>query len=43
VPPENLIEIKFEDFDKDPESELEKIYQQLNLPGFKESQEKFKA
>ncbi len=37
----NLIEVKYEDFIKDPLKELERIYQELGLPGFEEYQEAF--
>lgn len=36
---ENLIEIKFEDFVKDPLNNLEKIYQDLDIEGFENAKE----
>ena len=43
IPRQNLIEIRYEDFENAPLVELEKIYQQLNLPGFEQSKPKFEA
>ena len=34
IPPQNLIELRFEDFEKNTLPELERIYKQLQLPGF---------
>ncbi|MGH7999739.1 MAG: sulfotransferase family protein [Brasilonema sp.] len=42
IPPENLIEIKYEDFVGDELTELKRVYEQLNLPGFQEAEESFK-
>lgn len=36
IPPENLIEIRYEDFEDDQINILEKIYMSLHLPDFKE-------
>jgi hypothetical protein len=36
IPESNLIEIKFEELEKNPLSELKRIYEHLNLPGFSE-------
>jgi hypothetical protein len=35
IPESNLVEIRFEDLEKDPLKQLELIYDRLNLPGFK--------
>ena len=43
IPSQNLIEIRYEDFEKAPLSELEKIYDQLSLPGFEASRQRFEA
>ena len=37
IPEGNLMEVKFEDFEKDAFAMTENIYGSLNLPGFKES------
>lgn len=42
IPPENFIEIKYEDFVGNELTELKRIYEQLNLPGFQEAEESFK-
>jgi hypothetical protein len=34
IPPENLVEVKFENLDTNPLAELRRIYERLNLPGF---------
>jgi hypothetical protein len=39
IPPDNLAEIKFEDFEADPFGMTEMIYKKLDLPGFRESKE----
>ncbi len=39
IPAGNLVEVKFEDFEKDAYAMTEAIYQQLDLPGFAESKE----
>jgi hypothetical protein len=39
IPPGNLVEIKFEDFEADPFGMTETIYKKLDLPGFQESKE----
>ncbi|HWR63291.1 MAG TPA: sulfotransferase [Candidatus Thermoplasmatota archaeon] len=36
IPKENLIELRYEDFVKDPLQTLEMIYKKFNLPGFEE-------
>lgn len=40
IPEGNLVELKFEDFEKDAYGMTEDIYRQLNLPGFEESKDK---
>ena len=42
IPPENFVEIKFEDFEVNEIEELRRIYRQLNLPGFEEAEENFR-
>lgn len=42
IPEKNLVEIKYEDFVKDPLYHLEKIYEKLDLEGFKEALPYFK-
>ena len=37
IPEEKLIEIKFEDFTKDPMTHIEEIYNQLKLGGFEDA------
>ncbi|MDR1160950.1 MAG: sulfotransferase [Tannerellaceae bacterium] len=39
IPPGNLVEIKFEDFEADAFAMTENIYKKLDLPGFQESKE----
>ena len=39
IPPENLIEIKYEDFVKDPKGYTEKIYTELEIEGFEETKQ----
>jgi hypothetical protein len=34
IPPENLVEVRFEDLESDPLSQLQRIYSELNLAGF---------
>jgi omega-hydroxy-beta-dihydromenaquinone-9 sulfotransferase len=41
IPAENLIEIKYEDFEENELEELKKIYTQLNIPGFEEAKNDF--
>ncbi len=41
IPKENLLEIKYEDFKKDPMSEIETIYSQFKLADFERSADKF--
>lgn len=42
IPPENLIEIKYEDFIGNELEYLKKIYSQFNLPGFEQAEPEFK-
>lgn len=42
IPPENFIEIKYEDFVGNELIELKRVYEHLNLPGFLEAEENFK-
>ena len=42
IPKGNLAEVRYEDFIKNPLEELERIYDELSLPGFQESKEVFK-
>ena len=41
IPSQNLIEIKFEDFELNPNRELKKIYNQLKIGNFQESEKMF--
>ena len=34
IPPSNLIEVRFEDLERNPQAEMARIYEQLRLPGF---------
>ncbi|MFQ6604851.1 MAG: sulfotransferase [Fidelibacterota bacterium] len=43
IPPEQLVEMRFENFEKHPLVELERIYQALNLPGFETARPAFSA
>lgn len=43
IPEGNLIEVKFEDYEKDAFGMTQHIYQQLNLPGWNESREAIEA
>lgn len=42
IPDENMLEIKFEDFEKDNLSHIREIYQKLRIPGFSEVETKFR-
>jgi hypothetical protein len=37
IPQDHLVEVKFEDFEKRPVNEMERIYRRLHLPGFEDS------
>ncbi len=39
IPKQNLIEVSFDDLEKDSAKEIEKIYTSLNLPGFDKAKE----
>jgi hypothetical protein len=41
IPPENLVEIKYENFIGNEIETLSQIYQQFNLPGFAEAKPRF--
>ena len=41
IPDENLIEIKFDDYEKEPLTFIENLYQQFNLLGFNEAKTAF--
>lgn len=43
IPAENLIEIKFEDFEKNLLGNIEAIYSQLHLPGFENAKPHFES
>lgn len=43
IPPGHLIEIRYEDFEQDPLSGLELIYNTLNMPGFDAARPAFEA
>ena len=43
IPTGNLVEIKYEDFEKNQLGELERIYKELDLSGFPQSKEAFKT
>jgi hypothetical protein len=41
IPPHNLVEVQFETLEQDPMTELERIYQKLQLPDFTEAKPVF--
>jgi hypothetical protein len=41
IPPANLVEVRFEEFERDPVAALETIYRRLRLPGFGEARDRF--
>lgn len=41
IPQNNFIELRFEDLEKTPVKELEKIYSQLQIPGFEKASKNF--
>jgi hypothetical protein len=43
IPAGNLVEVKYEDLDKEPIAQLRKIYETLGLPGFAEAEPAFRA
>lgn len=42
VPPENVIDVRYEEFIKDPYTEIKKVYDHLHLDGFDKTKEIFK-
>ena len=38
IPAGNLVEVRYEDLDKEPLAQLRKIYETLSLPGFAEAE-----
>jgi hypothetical protein len=43
IPAGSLVEVKYEDLDKEPLAQLRKIYETLSLPGFTEAEPTFRA
>ena len=43
IPEGNLVEIKYEELDREPLAQLRKIYETLSLPGFEEAEPSFRA
>ena len=43
IPVGNLVEVKYEDLDKEPLAQLRKVYETLSLPGFAEAEPAFRA
>jgi hypothetical protein len=43
IPQNNLVEVRFEDFVKDPVGDLQKIYKHLKIDGFEERIDQFKS
>jgi hypothetical protein len=43
IPAGNLVEVKYEDLEKDPLAQLRKVYETLSLPGFAEAEPAFHA
>jgi omega-hydroxy-beta-dihydromenaquinone-9 sulfotransferase len=43
IPPENLVEVRFEDLERKPLDELRRIYTCLGLPGYTDAEPKFQA
>ncbi len=41
IPTENLVEVRFEDFEREPLAGLEAIYGRLRLPGFGQARDRF--
>jgi hypothetical protein len=41
IPKGNLVEVRFEDLEKQPVAELRRIYETLSLPGFPEAESRF--
>jgi hypothetical protein len=38
IPPGNLVEVRFEDLERDPLGELRRVYETLDLPGFAQAE-----
>jgi len=43
IPAGNLVEVRYEDLDKEPLAQLRKIYETLSLPGFAEAEPAFRT
>ena len=43
IPAGNLVEVKYEDLEKDPLAQLRKVYETLSLPGFAAAEPAFRA
>ena len=43
IPKEQVIEVRYEDFEQDAVGWLRRIYDQLGLPGFEQAEPRFKA
>ena len=43
IPPGNLVEVRFEDLERDPLGELRRVYDTLGLPGFAEAEPAMRA
>jgi hypothetical protein len=43
IPAGNLVEVRYEDLDKEPLAQLRKIYETLSLPGFAEAEPAFRS
>jgi hypothetical protein len=43
IPEGNLVEVAFEDLEKNPMEEVERIYKQLGIPGFNEARQAFEG
>jgi len=43
IPAGNLVEVRYEDLDKEPLAQLRKVYETLSLPGFAEAEPAFRA
>ncbi|MBP2314821.1 sulfotransferase family protein [Azospirillum soli] len=43
LPPGQFVEVAFEEFEKDPMAEVERIYRTLDLPGYEEARPRFDA
>ncbi|HEC82109.1 MAG TPA: sulfotransferase [Thermoplasmatales archaeon] len=41
IPPENLVETRYEEFLANPLKEMKRIYDQLNIPGFEKNKKRF--